>query len=283
VGACTFCGEPAGFLHSEHPECRRKNDEKAAEQNRLIAELEHQATDAAVSGSPEALAVIAAESSKPELVGANTRAVLVRGYSNAIDRLLESEGVGAEHEKGLSLYASTFGLTDTEKAENDAQMKLVKALVLRDAAAGEIKSRINVSGTVPFAFKKGELILWYFNDVRLLEVEQFTHYEGTSQGVSLRVMKGVYYRVGAFKGTPVKHERTVLVDTGVVALTQHAIYFGGHQKSVHLPYDKVVSVVPYSDGIGLQKDGLSAKPLTLTPLDGWFAYNLVKTLAAKVA
>jgi hypothetical protein len=43
------------------------------------------------------------------------------------------------------------------------------------------------------------------------------------------------------------------------------------------------SVVPYSDGIGLQKDCLSAKPLTLTPLDGWFAYNLVKTLAANVA
>lgn len=283
MGACTFCGKPAGFLRSEHPECRHERDEKVAEQNRLLAELEHQATDAAVGGSPEAVAAIATQSGRPELVGANTRGALVRAYGSAIDRLLESEGVGAEHEKGLSLYASTFGLTDVEKGENDAQMKLVKALVLRDAADGEIKSRINVSGTVPFAFKKGELILWCFNDVRLLEVKEFTHFEGRSQGISLRVVKGVYYRVGAFKGTPVKHEQTVLVDTGVVALTQQAIYFGGHQRSVHLPYAKIVSVVPYSDGIGLQKDGVSAKPLTLTPLDGWFAYNLVKTLAAKGA
>lgn len=82
-------------------------------------------------------------------------------------------------------------------------------------------------------------------------------------------------------GTPVKHEQTVEVDSGVVALTQHAIYFGGRKRSMRVPYAKLVSVVPYSDGIGLQKNGLSAKPLT--PLDGWFAYNLVKTLAANVA
>jgi hypothetical protein len=31
------------------------------------------------------------------------------------------------------------------------------------------------------------------------------------------------------------------------------------------------------------KDGLSAKPLTLTPLDGWFTYNIVKRLATSVA
>ena len=57
----------------------------------------------------------------------------------------------------------------------------------------------------------------------------------------------------------------------MVVPTQNGVYFGGHKRSMRVPYAKLVSVVPCSDGIGLQKDGLSAKPLTLTPLDGWFA------------
>jgi hypothetical protein len=263
-----------------HPECRRQHDEKVAEQTRLLADLERLATDAAATGSPGAVAAVAEQAGKPEFAETNTRAALVRAYGSAIDRLLEGEGVDAEHEKGLSCYASTLGLTDAEKDEGGAQVKVVKALILRDVAAGEVKSRVKLSGTVPFVFKKGELVLWFFNDVRLLEVRQFSHFEGRSQGVSVRLMKGVYYRVGAFKGAPVKHEQTVEVDTGVVALTQSAIYFGGPKKSLRVPYAKLVSVVPYSDGIGLQKDGMSAKPITLTPLDGWFAYNLVKTLTA---
>jgi hypothetical protein len=282
LGACAFCGESAGFLRSEHPECRSRHDEKIAEQGRLLADLERQATEAVVSGSPDALAAVAERSNKPEIADAGPRAALVRAYGAAIDRLLEGEGVDANSEKGLVAYASWLGLTDDEKKQDGAQTKIVKALILRDVAAGVIKSRMEVSGTVPFVFKKDEVILWFFNDVRLLEVRQFTHYEGRSQGVSLRVAKGVYYRMGAFKGAPVKNEKTVEVDSGVVALTQHAVYFGGRKKTVRIPYAKLVSVEPFSDGIGLQKDGASARPVTLTPIDGWFTYNLVKTLAANV-
>jgi hypothetical protein len=56
-------------------------------------------------------------------------------------------------------------------------------------------------------------------------------------------------------------------------------YFAGPKKSLRMPYSKLVSVEPYSDGVGLQKDGASAKPMTFTPLDGWFAYNLIKNLS----
>lgn len=78
--------------------------------------------------------------------------------------------------------------------------------------------------------------------MKLYELKQFTEFAGGSQGVSLHVMKGVSYRVGAFKGEPVRHEQTVQADTGVVALTQHAVYFGGHRKALRLPYEKLVRV-----------------------------------------
>jgi len=38
-------------------------------------------------------------------------------------------------------------------------------------------------------------------------------------------------------------------------------------------------MTPYSDGIGLIKDGANAKPQTLVTKDGVFTYNLAKALS----
>jgi hypothetical protein len=283
MGKCTFCGEPAGFLKSEHHECREKDDARRAEQARLLSDLERDAADVALKGEAaiaEAVPLLTQRASAPELAGANTRGAIVRGWGTAITRLLEGEGVTSESEHALSRYASAFSLTEDEKKQGDALDRLVKALILHDVSSGTPKVRQHVDHSVPFLLKKGEFILWLFGRVRYLQVKQFTEYEGRSAGVSVRVMKGVYYRTGAFHGRPVQHDATVEVDTGLLGLTQQALYFAGPRKSLRLPYSKLVTVVPYSDGVGIQKDGVSAKPMSFTPLDGWFTYNLIKNLSA---
>ena len=35
---------------------------------------------------------------------------------------------------------------------------------------------------------------------------------------------------------------------------------------------------PYQDGIGLQKDGATAKPQIFKNIDGWFTYNAISNL-----
>jgi len=92
-------------------------------------------------------------------------------------------------------------------------------------------------------------------------------------------MKGVYYRAGAFKGHPVEYTERVQVDTGWVAITSKNIYFAGPQKSVRIPYSKVVTFEPFSDGIGLMRDSASARAQIFVTGDGWFAYNLVTNLS----
>jgi hypothetical protein len=283
VGNCAFCGQPAGFLRSEHPECRKRDDERRAEQARLLADLERDATEVALHGEAALAAAVpqlTQRASAPDLAGANTRGAIVKAWGSAINRLLDGEGVTKESETALARYAAAFALTDAEKREGDALDRMVKALILHDAASGELASRVTIDGPVPFLLKKGEFLLWLFRNVRFLQVREFTRFEGRSAGVSVRVVKGVYFRTGAFRGAPVKHEQTVTMDTGLLGLTPQAIYFAGPKKSLRLPYSKLVSIEPYSDGVGLQKDGASAKAMTFTPLDGWFAYNLIKNLSA---
>ena len=92
-------------------------------------------------------------------------------------------------------------------------------------------------------------------------------------------MKGVYYRTGSFRGHPVETTQTKLVATGLLGVTTKHIYFAGDRTSFRIPYGKVVSFTPFSDGIGVMKDAASARPQTFDTGEGWFIYNLVMNLS----
>ena len=91
-------------------------------------------------------------------------------------------------------------------------------------------------------------------------------------------MKGVYYRTGGFKGTPVETTSMQKVGIGMVCLTTKNIYFSSPEKSFKIPYDKIISVNSYSNGIDLQKDGAREKPFFLEGVDSWFCYNVIANL-----
>jgi hypothetical protein len=92
-------------------------------------------------------------------------------------------------------------------------------------------------------------------------------------------MKGVYYRVGAFKAQPIETTERTYIDSGWVAITNKHVYFAGSRKSVRIPYTKIVSFEPFSDGFGIMRDAASAKPQIFVTGDGWFSYNLVANAA----
>ena len=81
------------------------------------------------------------------------------------------------------------------------------------------------------------------------------------------------------KGHAVERIERVHIDTGWVILTSKNIYFAGSQKSLRLPYKKIVSFEPYSDGMGIMRDAATAKTQVFVTGDGWFTYNAVINLA----
>ena len=93
--------------------------------------------------------------------------------------------------------------------------------------------------------------------------------------MSFRIMKGVYYRTGGFKGYPVETTIIQKMGTGSVCFTDKNIYFASPEKSIKIPYYKILSVDSYSNGIGIQKDGANDKPIFLEGVDSWFAYNVI--------
>ncbi|MCX6830009.1 MAG: hypothetical protein NT002_12130 [candidate division Zixibacteria bacterium] len=93
----------------------------------------------------------------------------------------------------------------------------------------------------------------------LAEEKRRTRYEGGTRGISLRVAKGLYYRVGGFKGERIVDTSNEVSDQGTLYLTNKRIIFVGTKKSVTYPIDKIVNFTKFTNAIQFQKEN-EAKP-----------------------
>lgn len=281
MGNCKYCGKPAGFLRSQHAECEEENRKREyaiqGAKAQIISEALGAIKGTAMFSTLEAK--IAEIEQTHRLSIAQRKPLLIRAWEKAVDGFLEDGVLDTEEEKRLVEFKDHFGFSQGDLNGNGALTKTAKAGVLRDVLDGKIPQRVSVDGSLPINFQKGESVVWVFPDSRYLEDKTRRQFVGGSQGVSIRVMKGVYYRVGAFKGKAIESTERVHVDTGLVVVTNKNIYFAGPRKSLRVPYPKIVSFEPFSDGIGIMRDATTAKPQIFVTGDGWFTYNLVTNLS----
>lgn len=269
-----YCGKPAGFLRSKHAECEEQN--QGGRQRITMAVLRAMKDPDNWDNLEKTISEIGQSSFIPS---AERIALLIKGWENSVEQFLEDGILDDTEEKRLIEFKERFALSQSDLDKNGALTKTVKAAVLRDVLNGVIPQRMSVDGNLPINFQKGEQVVWAFSKSKYLEDKIRRQFVGNSRGMSVRVMKGVYYRVGAFKGHAVENTERVHVDTGWVVITTKNIYFAGPQKSVRLPYSKIVSFEPFSDGLGVMRDAATAKPQIFVTGDGWFTYNLVTNLS----
>ena len=207
--------------------------------------------------------------------------LLVDGWCSAVDSAFDRDMPDSNEEKALADFVKYFSLPSSLLDEHGHFTRLVKAAVIREALDGKLPKRMDVSGNLPFNLKKSEEIVWVFEKVKYFENQTRTQYLGGSRGVSIRIGRGLYYRVGEFRGERIQSLRNVHADTGLLAVTSQHIYFHGPSKAFRIPYSKIVSFEPFADGFGLNRDALTAQPQTFETGDGWFVYNLVTNLARR--
>jgi len=121
---------------------------------------------------------------------------------------------------------------------------------------GKSPSRQKIARMI-LMFRKGEVV-HYDHEATLKEIRTVNlGYKGGSRGVSFRVMKGVYYRVGAHRGHVVKEERLVPTSAGILVVTNKRIILqpAPGYKPVSIPLKKVLSYSCYNNGIEVFKEG----------------------------
>ena len=207
------------------------------------------------------------------------RQLLIRAWETAVEGAIEDGILSLDEEAALHQYLDRFGLTASDVSANGAHTTLVQAAVIRDITMGIIPNRQNVQGHIPFNLMKSEQLVWVIDGVDYLETVVRRERRGSSQGVSIRVAKGLYYSPRQFRSRAVEWEETVKADTGLLGLTTKHIYFAGSRKKFRVRYDRIVSFDPYEDSLGIMRDAQTAKPQTFITGDGWFIYNLAVNLA----
>ncbi len=168
-----------------------------------------------------------------------------------------------------------------EHREQEARLAEAKRAILAGVDAGQL---------VPFHLRNSPF--------RLMKSEELVYacpatygktgreYRATSQGASIRVMKGVSYRVGGSRGrtvdTPISFD-----DPGALGVTTKHLYFASsdpmHGKSFRVRLDKIVTTSPFTDGMTFMRDLASAKPEGFSRIDGVFVNDLVGRLSVAMS
>jgi hypothetical protein len=161
------------------------------------------------------------------------------------------------------------------KYQNSEIGKLEQMSILKDIQRG-IMPRTDIAA--PIILGKNETILWTYNGVSLYQEKITKEWVGRSGGFSFRIIKGVYYRTGGMKGHPVEHSSMELNGVGSLYITNKNLIFYSPQKSVKVPYNKIVGISPYSDGIEVHKDGANQKRMTMQGFDPWFLMNVLSLI-----
>ncbi len=100
---------------------------------------------------------------------------------------------------------------------------------------------------------------FFETSVQLVEQKTKSHYVGGSRGVSVRIAKGLSYRVGGFKGERISEQYNEITDSGTLTITDKRIVFTGHKKSVAYQLNSITNVNKFNNGISFQKEN-EAKP-----------------------
>jgi len=126
---------------------------------------------------------------------AERNALLIKAWETSVEHFLEDGLLDETEEKRLVEVKNHFALPQSDLDKHGALTKTTKAAVLRDVLNGIIPQRMSVDGNISINFQKGEQLIWAFPGSDYLEDKTKRQYVGGSKGVSVRVMKGVYYRV----------------------------------------------------------------------------------------
>ena len=96
-------------------------------------------------------------------------------------------------------------------------------------------------------------------------------YSGGSSGVSIRIMKGMSYRVGAIKGKAIR-EDVAETFTGILTVTNKRIIFSASNGSFDKKIQNLSSIIPYKDAIEFQFGTQNYQLLTIY---GIYIYQII--------
>lgn len=156
---------------------------------------------------------------------------------------VQARGATSAQLDGLTAIQRYLTLPDSEVPQEISEIRRWRWLVnLREHGP----SPIEVHNVV---LRKGEICYWEERATLYEEKVVRSGYQGGSRGVSIRVMRGVSFRVGNHRGNFVSEKADMPVAEGSLVVTNRRLIFRGDRKSFESKFEKVLELELFRDGI----------------------------------
>lgn len=161
-----------------------------------------------------------------------------------------------EEKKSLEKLLQHFELSKTDIAFNQDSFNKYYILGLIDK--GILPTIDNAKEQVNIVLKEGEVFHWAIVATLLKRKKVTTRINYGGLTGSVRIMKGVSYRVGSIGVQSVSKEIMDREDAGIFYVTNQRIGYLGYRKQFSFPLKKIGSLELRPDGLHVFKDGKEA-------------------------
>jgi len=191
-----------------------------------------------------------------ELLKKQDKNSLLKLYSNIYDQFVSDKELEEEEISVLTKIQKSFNLTNEDVKFDERVRPYIYVNTIRRKGTLPIVDLKMEPGS-PVILKKGEVV--HFLDIAVLKELKSVSlgYSGGSHGVSIRIAKGITYRVGAHRGHIVKEDRYVETSRGVLLITNQRLLLNpvAGYKPLSIPLNKILSYQCFSNGIEVYKEG----------------------------
>lgn len=179
-----------------------------------------------------------------ERISSQIKSIKVHQY---VDGVISRGSVSPREEEEIKLLAKNLNCPvqlDSNQQNTLNRLKMIWAI--QNADLPTVSTDINLTAKEQCYFNRPAQ--WF----QYKTVTKRVNYAGPT--ARLRICKGVSYRIGSARVQRITSEVLVPVDSGRLHVTDKRIVLLGARKTSTIRLNKVVSFVPYSDGIELFKE-----------------------------
>jgi|GEM_PF-4905542 len=240
---CYYCNEPLNWFSrllgkSIHAECREKQKEFYLAYEDVLARTS-EAKELSEVARKEAARLIDEGKLQSQQLGE----INLRIYNANKDEYLGGDDFSQKGRDYLKALQSFFELTD-EEAESDRLDYIRYVAWIAEGNLPEIDTIVRL--------KKGE-IAHYEGQVQWKHLKTKRKRVAGTRGQSVRVAKGVSFRVGATPGHTQEWEEFQVVDEGKVMITSQRLLFFGAKKNLNIKHEKIMDLEYYTDAIKIHR------------------------------
>jgi DNA-directed RNA polymerase subunit F len=165
---------------------------------------------------------------------------------STFNKILADGEISPEEEEELALIQENLGVTLSYEEKVSKDIEKMRAIWrINHAELTPVFSDVNLHKN-EFCYFESRAN-WYEQRA----VTGTTNYSGPTGRI--RVTKGVYYRYGQINHGTSSHQEMTLIDTGTIHITNKRLIFMGTKKNTTINFDSILGIIPYSDGLGIQK------------------------------